>query len=142
MALKMRDLPRLTASILFKIDKRHKIVELAHSVVQNPEDEVAWKDLEAAIADFHDPRNTHTVCKVLIPKLSAKVRKLQDEGMYIVGINYEEAEPQPEVPEQDFESDLPPEGLRGPQSIYDPPVEPAVSIPIAEVENPETKEES
>ncbi len=102
MSLKMRDLPRLTASILFNINKHYKVVEEAVKVVAQWRDDSTFADLIApldalgeAVDALADPRNNHTICKVLLPKMNAKLRKLQTEGMFIVGVCYEEANVQP-----------------------------------------------
>lgn len=94
MSLKMRDLPRLTVSILFCHNKKHDLAEAARlwatceDYTLEPELNVK---LNNALRDcYHNPKNRYKVCKILLPKLNAKLRKLQDEGMYIVGLTYDE----------------------------------------------------
>lgn len=114
MFLKMRDLPRLTAWILFRRDKIHavavKAVEYEDACVSVSAGQMGFTEsqkvhqaLYDAVRDVLDPKNDYTVCKVLLPKLSQKLRKLQDEGMYVVGVGFEEAEPRPDVVEGEVE---------------------------------------
>ena len=111
MSLKMRDLPRLTVAILFCRNKQIRVanaaVELISVLNKNTDSgstdilsqveafKPALDDLRNAVEDLKNPKNNFTVYKVLIPKLNMKMRKLQNEGMYIQGLDYIEAEPQP-----------------------------------------------
>ena len=101
MSLKMRDMPRLTASILFNINKYYMVAQEAIKLIEErrkssiPPVFIDLKPLAKAVDDLADPRNSHTICKVLLPKMNAKLRKLQTEGMFIVGVCYEEANVQP-----------------------------------------------
>jgi len=105
MSLKMRDLPRLTASILFNKNKYYAVAQEAIKLIEERRKNLiapgsVFIDLESlakAVDDLADPRNSHTICKVLLPKMNAKLRKLQTEGMFIVGVVYEEANAQPPV---------------------------------------------
>lgn len=139
MSLKMRDMPRLTASILFSRNKYYKAAEeavkivaqwrfnsalLNNSALATPLDLNA---LGAAVDDLADPRNNHTICKVLLPKMNAKLRKLQIEGMFIVGVMYEEANvqtPADQVVEDPFNR----------YGEFDPPTEDKPPVEVVEEE--------
>jgi len=103
MVLRMRDLPRLTVSILFRRNKLETVASRSIAYLQTmvgdsrEEEGRVLQLFNDAVKDYFDSKvGEFTVCKVLLPKLSMKLRKLQNEGMFIVGLEYEEAEPQPE----------------------------------------------
>ena len=134
MSLKMRDMPRLTASILFNINKYYMVAQEAIKLIEErrkssiPPVFIDLKPLAKAVDDLADPRNSHTICKVLLPKMNAKLRKLQHEGMFIVGVCYEEANVQTPVDVEEEEKVAEviddPFNRYGEFGDFDPPTEP------------------
>ena len=44
-----------------------------------------WRDVTIEVMFMHKPSRSVTICKVVGEKLNWKLRKLQNEGMYIIG---------------------------------------------------------